>query len=291
MKSISGLLKAESNGLRYIRMGCENSNATERLDRMRDAVASIRRHELIHLIDRYHEEAGLPAGAVLHLQFADDGGELTYPTTSIKWNDAPADVIASTERANEIAHSRFVFVSTLRKLTFGISSLAVQTISDYQALVAIEYHAENYFIRLSAAVEQLHRVVAAVLGLPTPDREALRQLSRRIADASPLAAAALETLRNRLRDSKARRNEVAHCAEFDDERLDGLRAHMTPALEFLPTTAPWMQHLTTLQRYRDEFVIDACAEFCDFMKDVSTVFDAVVPIGTQKLRIARSPID
>jgi energy-converting hydrogenase Eha subunit A len=272
-------------------MDHENSDAVTRIDGIREAVASIAQHELIRLVDRYHDEAGLPAGAILHMQFADDNGELTYPTTSIKWEDTPAVVIGSAERAHELAHSRFVFVSTLRKIAFGIASLAAQPISDYQALVAIEYHAENYFVRLSAAVEQLHRVVAAVLGLPMSERDTLRHLSRSIADASPIVAAGLETLRNRLRDSKARRNEVAHCAEFDDERLDGLRAHVTPALEFLPNSDPWMQHVTVLQRYREEFLTDACEEFCDFIQDVSSVFDGAIPMARQKLQIAHTPIE
>jgi hypothetical protein len=148
-----------------------------------------------------------------------------------------------------------------------------------KAFVAIEYHAESYYIRLSSMVEQLHRLIGEILGVSRADREPLHQLIRRIASAAPVVGSELNCLRSRLQSAKIRRNEVAHQAEYDDERLQGLRSFLHTQAQFEMGFPTSRQNLDLLARYRDEFVADACIELSRAFADIATVFDSFLPLA------------
>lgn len=255
----------------------------EQLEGIRSSSRAIHRHPLVVLIDEHHESEGNPQGISLHIDYVDDSGQLSYPQISMNWEDLPPEACERTERAHVIAKLRSVLLSNVRKLVFGIESLAEIIATDRKAFVAIEYHAESYYIRLSSMVEQLHRLIGEVLGLSKADREPLHQLIRRIASAAPVVGSELNCLRSRLQSAKIRRNEVAHQAEYDDERLQGLRSFLHTQAQFEMGFPASRQDLALLARYRDEFVADACIELSRAFADIATVFDSFLPVARATL--------
>lgn len=250
------------------------------LEAIRQQLQAVRRHRLFYLVDWHHDVS--TAGTV-RVTYVDDEGKRTYPRITVDRGDTPGEDVVAADRAGSISGVRSLLVTTLQKILFGIEALGSQSVSGSYALISLEYHAENYFIRIASLLELLHRFVAKVLDPSVSDRDTVRQLHARIAAVEPQLADCLQDIREHVQQSKSRRNEVAHEAEFADERLAALRELIWSSIEYGVQDEPMQHDLVMLRRYQGEFLEEAVEEFSRLLSKLSCLFDAFMPLASEKL--------
>ena len=85
----------------------------------------------------------------------------------------------------------------------------------------MEYHIENFYIRLPILIEQMHLLAELLFDIFDGSVMPLWKREKRLHRLAPRPAAAIRMLASRLRAIKAHRNEVAHTGQFNDDRLSG----------------------------------------------------------------------
>lgn len=238
----------------------------------RNACQTIAQHRLLRAIDWYADCAATPPPSSLKIDYGSDG--LGFPRVAIDWKNTPEEVVIVAEHANGLYYQRFVVTDTTRKLCFGMTALSEFPITDHDGLIAIEYHAESYFVRAGALGEQIVRLAAWALRLPNAEEGRIEQLVRQITTVMPGIAADLDALRHAVGIVKSRRNEAAHESTYSDERLSGLRAMLSPSAAF--GHQPWEQHIEVVTRYRTVFLAAAAEEMTQMAQRACVLFDYLV---------------
>jgi hypothetical protein len=237
-----------------------------------EACRTIANHRLLRAIDWYADCACNPSSSSLRIDYGAEG--LGFPHMEIDWKDTPAEVIAAAEFANALYNQRFVVTDTTRKLCFGMNAIARSPVVDHDGFLAIEYHAEGYFVRMGALGEQVVRLVGLTLALPNVEERRIQELARSAAAAMPTIAYDLGAFQHALRVVKSRRNEAAHESTFSDERLTGLRGMLSPSAAF--GFHPSRQELDVVKRYRIAFLETAASEMTHIAQHICAVFEHLV---------------
>lgn len=244
-------------------------------------------HSLLRKISWYHDCFAFPVGSTIKIRFTDDADDSAYPTISVHWDNVAPNVIEQADGAQEIYHSFFNIVETLRKIAIALESVATIDVGNFQSIRVLEYHVENYLVRVPTILEQVYSAARHLLDIPWNYRRSIRDFERLLKNRQPALWRQLAVVKSDLRDTKLRRNEVAHQGGFFDARLTGVRAFLGTEERLSTTDRPYNDQLVfACACYQTDFLLEATKEMESLIGALTKTFAVLERTGREKLEKA-----
>lgn len=246
---------------------------------LESAVDMLLRHQFVRRIDEHAEFADSQLGGSTRIQLRDDEGNLIFPRIQ-RLSIEPATLTAEQDaaRAASIYGERQTLLASLRKLVWCVEAMSTLAITDWGSFIGIEYHAENYYLRMPAVHEQVLRLVALSMKVAGAETLSRRRLQEDINRLSPGMCTPLARLASNLALVRRRRNEVAHGVEFEDGRLAAARSWITANLDS-NFRSERGDEVSVLTEWRAEMLVQMRAGILSLVEEIASLFDVLLPIA------------
>lgn len=220
-----------------------------------------------------------------------------YPTIESDYSNIEPEIMKIFEAAQNIYNFASIIIGTLDKIELSVNNIEGLTFGKNieKSTRLLEYHIENYYLRLPIVLEQLYALLSELLVLDYDFRKPIRDFEALLKINVPDLWEAIDSYKQETKQIKQMRNIVAHVGNYEEDDLNKLRSWLNLNISYgslVPldehkSNSEYMEtmnnHLAPhLEKYRDVFLSKAVSQTQNLIAFLDKVFTKIETIASER---------